>query len=99
MKTIREVEDIAEGIALSPAGPKRKRLRARLRTLMIKSSGYWYRRGFRRGHQGSFREFMQKGRVPITLTAQVDRELIPGIKKTIDLKSTLSKAFRKRASS
>jgi hypothetical protein len=95
MKTLGEIEAICNGEKLLPTGPKRKKLRARLKRVLIKSSKVWYKKGFNRGHRESFREWKQIGRVPNVLKAQVERTFIPGTSNTVYLQSTLSSAFRK----
>ncbi len=95
MKTLGEIEAIWNGEKLLPAGPKRKKLRAKLKRVLIRSSKVWYKKGFNRGHRESFREWKQIGRVPDVLKAQVERTFIPGTSNTVYLQSTLSSSFRK----
>jgi hypothetical protein len=94
IKTLKEIEAIFGGERLSPAGPKRKKLRTKLLATLIKSSKAWYRKGFKRGHMESFRHFQQKSRVPFKLVFEANREFVPNTRNTVKLKSTLSKAFR-----
>jgi hypothetical protein len=98
MKTVTEIEAIIKGKTLSPAGPKRRKLRSELRSVIVRASKRWYKRGFKRGHMESFRSYKQTGRVPIKLLISVNREFIPDASTSVVIKSSLSKAFRTKVS-
>jgi hypothetical protein len=55
----------------------------------------WYRRGFKRGHIESDKQF-DDGKVPRTLRYDATREFFTGEERTVNLKSTLKKKRSKR---
>jgi len=48
----------------------------------------WYRKGFNRGHRQSRKEFRNDGKVPKILRYKCARQLAPGQRRSIKLKST-----------
>jgi len=93
-KTIKEIEAIHRGHGLPQSGPRRRRLRSELRSVLIKSAKVWYGRGFNRGHKEAFREFKRRSVVPVRLAVVVEREFLPGTKSKKPLVSRLDSAFR-----
>lgn len=55
-KTISELDTLLEGDRISADGKLRDKLHKKLFDLLRSEARYWYRRGFKRGHQTSHRE-------------------------------------------
>ncbi|BCS53456.1 hypothetical protein [Geobacter sp. SVR] len=98
MKTIKEIEAILEGEDLDYSGPKRHALHEKLQDALIKSSRTWYKKGFKRGHMEAYRASVAKGEVPLTLSANVEREFLPNYTSAVPLKSNLSESFVQKVS-
>jgi hypothetical protein len=96
VKTLIEIDAILEGSRLPAAGRLRSTLRKKLRESLVEVSESWYRKGFSRGHKEAFRAFRLSGAVPKTLGTSVERRLLPRVKRSIRLKSTLSRPPRAR---
>ena len=54
-----------------------------------------YKKGFRRGHRESHKQFQKHRKVPNVLQYKCSRELSPGQKRDIVLKSTITKPRKK----
>jgi hypothetical protein len=94
-KTIKDIEAIWRGARLPAAGEKRARLQAKIRSILVKSSRTWYKKGFSRGHRESFREWKHSRRVPSILRVHVEREFIPDKSSSINLESKLTTKFKR----
>jgi len=70
-------------------------LRAFLREKIGDLSERWYRRGFKRGHIESHKEFKANARVPRKLQYTSSRNLSPGQDREIELKSAIRKSSKK----
>ena len=88
-KTISEIEAIVGGKNLGHGSPKRAQLRAKLKNAVMRSSKSWYKKGFMRGHRESYHAHKLSGRVPRTLSVQVEREFIPNSPSIVSLKSKI----------
>lgn len=97
MLMVKDIEQILNGEKLKISGPMGKASRQKIQATLIKSSRSWYKKGFNRGHKEAFLAYKANNQVPTNLAVDVKREFVPNTKRTVTLKSTLTKAFCQKA--
>lgn len=97
-RTLEDLEALLEGQPLRGAGKLRTKLRQTLVEQFNDVGRLWYKRGFNRGHREAHQQFSSTGKVPTTLSSDVNRTFIAaGGKQEIKLRSRIKQRTRKKA--
>jgi hypothetical protein len=95
-KTMRDIDELLEGAVLQFSGPMRDDLRKKLIKELSELAETSFKKGFNRGHKGSYIEYVKTNEFPINISASVSRCLLPNLSRDIELNSTLRPKFIKK---